>query len=164
MVRGVTEQTELVLSISGVNLGCLGGSRVQPSRRAFARPWTARQRTIRNAMDDLLGGRPEPDIDRVAEEAFAQGGDTDPQPSGPLQIEDAPSHVPADGDSHVDIDSEGGSEGDDGDVEVDIVGLCNCRDNLSRIRSGGSMTMQFINEPNDVPRYTGSCRTPLYGD
>ena len=72
---------------------------MQPSCRAFARPFTARQKTIRNVMDDLLG-RPAPDIDRIAQQVFAEGGDTVPQPSNALHIEDAPSHMPADADSH----------------------------------------------------------------
>ena len=53
MVRGVTEQTEFVLSLSGVHLGDLGGIRARSS--TFMRPLTERQRNARDAMRLLLG-------------------------------------------------------------------------------------------------------------
>ena len=53
MVRDVTEQTEFVLSLSGVHLGDLGGIRARSS--TFMRPLTERQRNARDAMRLLLG-------------------------------------------------------------------------------------------------------------
>ena len=68
MVRGVTEQTEFVLSLGGVHLGVLGGERARSSK--FMRPLTARQRNANDAMRVLLG-RPACDHSSAADTAVA---------------------------------------------------------------------------------------------
>jgi hypothetical protein len=68
MVRGVTEQTEFVLSRGGVHLGVLGGARARSSK--FMRPLTERQRNAKDAMRVLIG-RPACDHSSAAYAAFA---------------------------------------------------------------------------------------------
>ena len=70
MVRGVTEQTEFVVSLSGVHLGDLGGIHARSS--TFMRPLTERQRNAQDAMRLLLG-RPACDHSSVADTAFDNG-------------------------------------------------------------------------------------------
>ena len=67
MIHGITEQSEYVLSLSGVQLGPMGGSRRE--FRRFAKPLTHRQKVAQYAID-ILRGRPEVDHSHAADAAL----------------------------------------------------------------------------------------------
>ena len=86
MLHGVTEQSEFILALTGVQLGPLVGTQ-KPAKRSF-RVVSTKEQLARDVMNTLLGRRPVPDAAAAVAAAF---GEELPPVPGMLAVADKPS-------------------------------------------------------------------------